>query len=350
MDGHLDEPGRVIGDVPGHAVWKALRHPLHLITDALDGSERIGVRGEEGQDKRGRPAFEPAFQVIGLGPQLHPRHIFHTHHGPVRKGPDDHVLEFLHLGHPAARDHGEGQLGSLRRRLPPDRAGGKVTVLLVDNARDIGRRDIELRHPDRIKNKPHAVVLRAEHEGITHSGQKLETVHHTEDGVIGQIELIVARIVGVEGDDGDEVRRQFFDRDPPADDLRRKLRLRQLLAVLRLDLRDVRVRADLEREPDSHVTVVGAGGVVVEEIVDAGELHFDGPRHRLGDHFRAGAGVVGVDLYHGRRDLRKLGDGQDIHGCQAHDHDDDGDNRREDRPFDEKGGAHLAPSVPWPGP
>ena len=279
MDGHLNEPGRVIGDVPGHPGGKALRQPLHLISDALDGGERISLRGEEGQDKRGRPAFEPAFQVIGLGAQLHPRHIFHAHHGPIRQGPDDHVLEFLHLGHPAARDHGEGQLGSLGCRLPPDRAGGKVAVLLVDDIRDIGRRDVELRHADRIKNEPHAVVLRAEHEGIAHSGQQLETVHHAEDGVIGQIELVVAGVIGVERDDGDEVRRQFFDRDPPADDLGRKLRLGQLLAVLRLDLRDVRVRADLEREPDRYVPVVGAGGVVVEEIVDTGKLHFDGPRH-----------------------------------------------------------------------
>ena len=46
--------------------------------------------------------------------------------------------------------------------------------------------------------------------------------------------------------------------------------------------------------------VVRTGGIVVQQVVDAGELDFNGPRHRIGQNFRVGAGIVGFDLHNGR--------------------------------------------------
>ena len=67
-----------------------------------------------------------------------------------------------------------------------------------------------------------------------------------------------------------KIRRDFRDADALAHDLRRKLRFSQLDPILGLDLSDVDVGADLERQLDRHVPVVGAGGIVVEQIIDAG--------------------------------------------------------------------------------
>jgi hypothetical protein len=128
-----------------------------------------------------------------------------------------------------------------------------------------------------------------------------------------------------------------------ADHFRRQLRLRQLHPVLRLHLRDVDVRADLERKPDADVPVVRAGGIVIQEIVDAGELHFDGARHRIGHDLRAGARIIGFDLDDGRTDIRELRDGEGRERRQPDDDDDDREDGGEDRSLDEKSRAHFAP-------
>ena len=139
--------------------------------------------------------------------------------------------------------------------------------------------------------------------------------------------------------------REFLDRDALTNDFRRELRLCQLLPVLGLDLRDVDVGADLERQPEGHVAVIGAGRVVVEEIVDAGNLQLNDAGNGIGHGLSAGTGVIGVDLDDRRRYLGKLRDGQGHHCHEADHHDHDREDRGKDRPVDEKPRAHLDASV-----
>ena len=117
-------------------------------------------------------------------------------------------------------------------------------------------------------------------------------------------------ITGTERDDRQKIRRHFFHTDALPDDFRGKLRLSQFLPVLSLHLRDVDVGSDLKRQLDRHVAVIGAGGIVVEEIIDSRQLHLDRPCHRIRDHFGAGAGIVGINLNDRRRDFWKLRDRQ----------------------------------------
>ena len=124
-----------------------------------------------------------------------------------------------------------------------------------------------------------------------------------------------------------------------------QLRLCQFLPVLGLDLRDVDVGVDLERQPEGHVPVIGAGRVVVEEVVDAGNLQLDDTGDGISHGLSAGTRVIGVDLDDRRRDLGKLRDGQGHHRHEADHHNHDREDRGEDRPIDEKPRAHLDASV-----
>src|SRR5439155_14804743 len=73
------------------------------------------------------------------------------------------------------------------------------------------------------------------------------------------------------------------------------------------------------------------------------KLHFDGAGHRIRHHLRVRTRIVGFDLHHRRGNFRKLGDRQSLHRREAHHHDDDGQDRREDRTVDEKVGDHRPP-------
>jgi hypothetical protein len=112
---------------------------------------------------------------------------------------------------------------------------------------------------------------------------------------------------------------------------------------------NVDVGVDLKRQAEGHVPVIGAGRVVVQEVVDARNLQLndtgDGIRHGLS----AGTGVIGVDLHDRRGNLRELRDGQGDHCHEADHHDHDGKDRGEDRSIDEKPRAHLDASVFGPG-
>ncbi len=202
-----------------------------------------------------------------------------------------------------------------------------------------------MRHPDRVQDQPHTVVLLTEHVGVPHAFKPLDIIHHAENGIVREKDGVVSGIAGTQSHDRQQIRGYFFHRDALANDLIRDLRFRQLFAVLCLDLGNIHVRPDLEREPDGHVAIVGAGGVVVEEIVNAGELHFDGARHRIRYHLRARAGIVGIDLDHRRRNFRKLSNWEGLQGHKAYHHDDDGEDRRKDGAIDEKARTHFVCSV-----
>src|SRR5680860_462517 len=75
-------------------------------------------------------------------------------------------------------------------------------------------------------------------------------------------------------------------------------------------------------------------------MVNSWELHLNRPRHSFGHDFRTGARIVGFNLDHGRSDLRKLGDRKNLERNQSHDHDNNGNDRSKNRPFDKKMRTH----------
>ena len=176
------------------------------------------------------------------------------------------------------RDHRDRQFGTSWRRFSPDRPSWKVPILFTDNIGNVGGREAELRHPDRVQDQAHRVILSAEDHRVSDATQSFEIIDHVEERIVGDKDGIFRGIAGTERDDRQQVGRHFLDRNALADNFGRQLGLRQLLAVLGLYLGDVHIRTNLECELDGHVPVIGAGGIVVEEVVDAGKLHFDRAR------------------------------------------------------------------------
>src|SRR5206468_615676 len=105
-------------------------------------------------------------------------------------------------------------------------------------------------------------------------------------------------------------------------------------AVLHEHLGHVQVRAELEGDVDVDLAVVGALGGHVEHVLDAVDLLLDGGGDGVGGDLGAGARVEGGDLDGGRGDLRVLRDRQPQERDAADDHEDDRQDRGEDRPVD----------------
>ena len=78
---------------------------------------------------------------------------------------------------------------------------------------------------------------------------------------------------------------------PNCVDVGRQVRLRLRDPVLDVDLVDVRIGVDVERDRQLHRAVVGVGRLHVEHVVDAVHLLLERRRHRLLDRQRVGAGV-----------------------------------------------------------
>ena len=213
-----------------------------------------------------------------MSAQLDLRDIFQADHRPVGERPDDHLLEILHVCETALCDHRDRQFGAFRRRFPPNCPGWKVSILFADDTGNVGGREAELCHPGRVQDQAHRIILPAEHHCISDATYSFEIIDHVEERVIGDENSIFRRVAGTERDDRQQVRRHFLDRNALTDNFGRQLGLRQFLAVLGLYLSDVHIRPNLERELDGHVPVIGAGGIVVEKVVDAGKLHFDRAR------------------------------------------------------------------------
>src|SRR5690606_19003890 len=108
-------------------------------------------------------------------------------------------------------------------------------------------------------------------------------------------------------------------------------------------LGDVWVGVGGEGERGRGVAVGVAGRLHVQQAVEAGELLLDDLRHRVFHRLGRGARVAGVDDDRGRGDRRVLGHRQLLDGQRARQHDDDGDDPREDGSVDEETGHGRLP-------
>ena len=162
-----------------------------------------------------------------------------------------------------------------------------------------------------------------------------------EDGVVG----VAGRI---EGNDHQDVRAGAIDHHAFLFDCVGQLGLGLTDAVLRVDLHDVHVGADVEVHVQRQLAVVGVEGLHVEQLVHAVDLGLDGRGHGLHDRLGRRAAVGRGDLDHRRADRRILRDGQPLEGNRPHDHRQDGDDHRNDGSANEKVGHTVTPYRAWP--
>ena len=182
----------VVGHVVGHPGRKTLA--TESISSAnLQRFQRIAPGAEKRDEKHvGFRSSGPRARRIGrpVRPWRHPSDGSSSRPG----APGRSCLRSPSLLSDGPRNDRNRELRSLRRGLPPDRAGRKVRFCSPDDVDDVGGSEIELRHANRVEDHPHAVVLLSEDKGVAHARDTLDVVDETDRRIVGEKERIVLGI------------------------------------------------------------------------------------------------------------------------------------------------------------
>ena len=101
--------------------------------------ERIGIGLQEYTHQRCRVAVDATSEFVILGAQFHPRHVLETQQRAITVGAHHDIFKFLRFGQTAARGDAVHQLLRTAGRRLANLAGGKLRVLLVQHADQVGR-------------------------------------------------------------------------------------------------------------------------------------------------------------------------------------------------------------------
>ena len=140
------------------------------------------------------PGPDRAAHVLVLGAELHAADVADPDHPAVAGGPDDDLLELVGVDEPAERAQGDLGLLPWEDRRLPDLAGGDLKVLLAQGPHDVAGGHASLGELVGVEPDPHAVIALAEHQDVADAGQPRDLVADPHEGVIAQVELVVAAV------------------------------------------------------------------------------------------------------------------------------------------------------------
>ncbi len=242
------------------------------------------------------------------GTQLHPGDVFQASDLTVGTGTDDDVLE-LFLIHQATLgvDRELEGLG-VRRRRRTQGTGGDLAVLFTDRGDHVGGSQVARSGLVRVQPDPQGVVAHAEQLHVTHAAQARQLILDVEQGVVGQVEHVVAFVRRGQVHDHGQVGRCLVHRDADPGHFFRQLGLGPGDAVLHLHLGVVQVGAQCEGDGQGDLAVSGGLRGHVQHVLDASDGLFQGRGHGFADDLGVGAREVGA-YDHGRRhDFRVFAD------------------------------------------
>ena len=153
---------RVVDDVVLEAGRETLRQLVHRRLDVLRRRQSIRAGPLENAEPDRRVAVEIGVASNSRARQARPRDILEPHDG-VRRLLDDDVAEFLGLGEPAERLHGDLEGAGLVDRRLIEHARRDLHVLALQRADDVIGGQAERLQPVRIEPDAHRIVAAAEH-------------------------------------------------------------------------------------------------------------------------------------------------------------------------------------------
>ena len=121
----------------------------------------------------------------------------------------------------------------------------------------------------------------------------------------------------------------------------RQLRKRARDPVLHQNLREIEIDADLEGDCQRVAAVRTAQGLHIEHVLDAIDLLLDGQRHRVDDGAGTGTRITRGHLNSWWHHIGILRHRQLKQGGSTDDNHQNGDDIRQDWPFDEELGNHI---------
>jgi len=335
-DRSLDEPRGIKRNLVFQSGRKRLAQFSQLGLDTAGHLQRIGAGQLIDRDRSARRRVESRVVGIALGAQLDARHVLDAGHSSAGGRLDNNVLEFLHVAQPPQRVDGVLKGGSGRRRRCTDLARRNLHVLLAKRGDDILGRQIASLQFVGIQPDPHGIVASPKDRHLADAGDPGQLVPEVDVRVVAQVDRIEAGVGRREGNQLDDLRGLFLDRDPLPAHLLGQLGLGDRHAVLDQHGRHVHVGADVEGDRQGVGSVAGAVGGHVQHVLDAVDLLLDRRSDGVGDNRGIGSRIERADLYRGRGDLREFGYGQTRLGDGPCDQDHQRDHRGEDRPANEK--------------
>ena len=226
-------------------------------------------------------------------------------------------------------------------RLP----AATCTFCCAQRVDDVIGGDLARRHPIRIEPEPHRVLALAEDRDVADAGDPLDRIPDEQVQVVAHEQRVVFVVLGIDADRRDEPGRLLLHGDAGRAHVGRHASQRLVDPVLHVDLRQVLIAGDVERDGDRREAAVRARGGHVEHALHA----VDRLLERGGDRGLDFLGVrAGVDGRHGDLRRRQRGILRDRHGRnreQSREDQDERTHRRENRPTDEGVNEHKSFAV-----
>ena len=287
-------------------------------------------------DAGGGHTIQITVDILVPGAEVGPGDIAQADDLPVRAVLDHDIGELFGLNQPAQRAHRVLEIHALDGRLLADLTGRHLDILLAQRLDHVAGSHVARRQLIGIEPNPHAVVPAPKDERLAHPVQTRQFVLDLNQGIIAQVELVVAPVGRDQVHDQHQVGRPLDGGHPRLLDHIGQHGQGQRHAVLDHHLSHVQVGAHLEGHGQHIGAVVAALRRHVEHVLHAVDLLLDGRSHGVRHYLRAGTWVGAGDAHGGRRNLGILGHGQREHGCQTGQRDHNRRHGGQDRTIDEE--------------
>ena len=264
----------------------------------------------------------------------------------------DDVVELRRLAQTAHSPDAELiHLAGGRRRLT-ETSRGDLHVLLAQRIHHVAGGEIASGQAIRVEPQPHRILPFAENRDVADAGDTFEGVLDVDVDVVAQKQRVVLTLWCKNTDGHDEAGRLLLNGDAVGPHFDGQTSKRLVHAVLNVDLRQVLIARDVERDVDRRNTVVGARRGHVEHALDAIDRLLERRRDRGFNLLGVGTRVERRDVDLRRRQRRVLRDGHrrdgDQPGQDQHERTDRGEDRTADERVDHEGGYSALIGAPSP--
>ncbi|MNM85075.1 hypothetical protein D3C81_971810 [compost metagenome] len=332
LDGAAHEDRRVIDDAVVHALREVFLQFIHLAPNLVRDVDGIGARTLEDRDRHRRLVVQQRTQGVLAGTQFNASDVLEASDFTVVARANDDVLELFLTDQAALSVDRQLEALGIRGRGRAQCTGSHLTVLFTNRVDHIGGGQVARSGLVRIEPHPQRVVAHAEQLHITDTAQTRQLILDVEQGVVGQVEHVVAFVRRGQVHNHRQVGRRLVHSDTDARHFFGKFWLGPGHAVLHLHLRVVQVSTQREGDGQGDLAVSGRLRGHVQHVLDAGDRLLQRSGHGFTDDFRVGTREVGAD-HNGRRyHFRVFADRQLEQRDRAGDQDQQRKHRCEDRP------------------
>ncbi|MNV04931.1 hypothetical protein D3C71_952400 [compost metagenome] len=332
LDGAAHEDRRVIDDAEVHAFGEALLQLGHFRPDFVGDLDGVGTRALEDRDRHRRLIVQQRTQGVLAGTQLDASDVLEASDFTVVARANDDVLELFLADQAALRVDRQLEALGIRGRGRAQCTGSHLTVLFTNRVDHIGGGQVARSGLVRIEPHTQRVIAHAEQLHITDTAQTRQLILDVEQGVVGQVEHVVAFVRRGQVHHHRQVGRRLVHGDTDARHFLGKFWLGPRHTVLHLHLCVVQVSAQGKGDGQGDLAVGGRLRGHVQHVLDAGDGLLQRSGHGFTDDFRVGTREVGAD-HHGRRHhFRVFADRQLEQRDRAGDQDQQRQHRCEDRP------------------